>query len=1027
MKIIALRLKNLHSLKGEFEIDFTQPALSGAGIFAITGPTGAGKSTLLDAITLALYGYTPRLGEISKTDIDTKKILVTHGTNEAYAELVFEANQKKYLANWSINKNRNKNWNDYKHTLSEYGQGGEWNIITDKRTDVKSAITTIIGLSKEQFSKAIVLSQGKFDEFLTAPSADRYKILEIITGTGLYREIGKKVYEKFKAARDAYSLKQSEISQIALLPEDEIQSLSEQLIQSANNIDRIDQEIGVISFQRDKRKELIEIKKGISEWEEALEIIKLEASALAPYLLKLKNYEKAIRIEPLFTKWQHASESATNHLNKIEDCKAEIQNSDELREGYFNSLSVLLKKSISEETFITELEALITLVSGIEKEIIALKPALESNKSSNRALIDTLPENYKKAVIQNLSISPQALEAWIEELKGASQFPLPIDVNPITYLTTLITHQEATVELLKELRHPANTLPELETKNETLLREKNQKHEEYNQLLELDKELAELLLQQEAELERLKAELNRFREMNQLASIRNNLITGEPCPCCGSIEHPYTISMPAISSIVETQVTEKEKQLIALKERKVKVERETLATSIYLQNLAREINNNDESSKKIIEQVISVLKKLGLAQIPSSINLNLEIDRTTKEWELTKSALLFSEKEKALTDIVTGAKLYLENQALLRKKEEELALLLNGTTLDFLQNTLRNNWIMNETNRTKANDLYNRLLQEQKDIQSQADTAISKLREAQLAAGFESMESFQEALVSETEAEQWKIQQSDLERKQITAETERSRLLAQQKVTISYINSNYDHIDLPEKISALSVQKNELQESRGRILQKFQDNEKAKQLQTQLLADLDQLRKRNELLLSMNSLIGDANGDTFNKIVQRITLKQLLALANARMEKLMPRYQLMMIESFDKKEDSIWVLDLYMGSEARSINSVSGGERFIISLALALALSDLASQNVRIDSLFIDEGFGSLSPDELNNSIQMLEKMQLEGNKMLGIISHVESLKERITTQLQIDKNTAGESTLFLTTPETRISLRVTK
>lgn len=231
MKIIALRIKNLHSLKGEFAIDFTQPTLAGAGIFAITGPTGAGKSTLLDAITLALYGYTPRLGEISKAAIETNKILVTHGANEAYAELVFEVNQKKYLANWSISKNRNKNWNDYKHALSEYGPAGEWNIITDKRTDVKQAITTIIGLNKEQFSKAIVLSQGKFDEFLTAPSTERYKILEIITGTGLYREIGKKVYEKFKEARDAYILKQRVIGQIALLPEEELQLLTEQLSQ----------------------------------------------------------------------------------------------------------------------------------------------------------------------------------------------------------------------------------------------------------------------------------------------------------------------------------------------------------------------------------------------------------------------------------------------------------------------------------------------------------------------------------------------------------------------------------------------------------------------------------------------------------------------------------------------------------------------------------------------------------------------------------------------------------------------------
>ena len=1026
MKIIALRLKNLHSLKGEFEIDFTQPVLSGAGIFAITGPTGAGKSTLLDAITLALYGYTPRLGEISRADIDTKKILVTHGTNEAYAELVFEVNQKKYLANWSINKNRNKNWNDYKHALSEYGPGGNWNIITDKRSDVKAAITTIIGLNKEQFSKAIVLSQGKFDEFLTAPATDRYKILEIITGTGLYREIGKRVYEKFKEARDAYILQQSKISQIAVLSEDELRSLSEGLTQYTKQIEKIDDEVGIITLQRDKRNELIEIKKGITKCEEDLEKIKLEASALAPNLLKLKNYEKAIRIEPLYAKWLHASQTATDQINKIEVSKANIQNFHELREGYLNNLSNILKKSIPQEDFPSELEALIASVNDIDKAIGALKPTLESNKNNNRALIDTLPDNYKQAVIQNLSNSPQALEAWIEEQKGINQFPLPGDVNPITYLTTLINQQEASIESLKELRYPAENLPHLQAKNEALLKEQQESESTKKNLIEADGNLHKILQQDELELSHLQAEWKRLREMNQLASIRNSLIAGEPCPCCGSTEHPYTTSMPDISSMVETQVAEKEKAFAENKDKKASIERELYAIKISVENSAREINNNNESIQKLVAQTKSVLEKVGLVKIPSSINLNFEIDQKSNELISAKSALLFTEKESVLMDIVAGAKLYLENQALLRKKEEALTLILNGTTLDFLQNTLQNGWIINETNWANANDIYNKLVEEQKVIQLQKNTAINKLLEAQLAAGFESMESFQAALVSEKEAEAWKTQQSDLERKQIATNADKNTLLAQQQTTIAHINPAYDDIDLSEKLRELDGQKSSIQESRGRILQQLQDNDTAKKNQEQLIAELDQLRARNELLLTMNNLIGDSNGDAFNKIVQRITLKQLLALANARMEKLMPRYRLMMIENMEKKEDQIWVVDLFMGSEARSINSVSGGERFIISLALALALSDLASQNVRIDSLFIDEGFGSLSPDELNNSIQMLERMQLEGNKMLGIISHVESLKERITTQLQIDKTTAGESTLYLTTPETRISLRLT-
>ena len=638
-----------------------------------------------------------------------------------------------------------------------------------------------------------------------------------------------------------------------------------------------------------------------------------------------------------------------------------------------------------------------------------------------------MPENYREAVIQKLSNSTESLEAWIEEQKEINQFSFPNGVNPVTYLKNLIIHQEAVIESLKELRYPAESLPQLRLKNEALLAEKVQSEEANKKLLASDEALAELIKQGSIELENLQAELKRFLEVNQLASIRNNLIAGQPCPCCGSTEHPYTTSMPAISSLIEKQVAEKAKELKAHQEKKVRIERDLHAITISLKNIANDLNATQESIQNTLQQIAPILRHAGLTELPSSGNLKIEIDQNSNELLRAKSALFFAEKETALADILTGAKLHIEKQAVVRKKEEEFTHVLNGTSFDFLQNTLRSQWIVNETNFSNAATLHDKLIKELKDIQMQVETAKSKLREAQLAAGFESMENFKAALVSESEAEEWKQEQLTLQRRQIAAETQRNELLAQEKATISFINTAYDQINLQEKLSELNQQKSAILESKGRILQQLQNNEVAKQHQESLMAELNQLKARSELLTSLNSLIGDANGDTFNKIVQRITLRQLLALANARMDKLMPRYQLLMTESADKKEDSIWVVDLFMGSETRSINSVSGGERFVISLALALALSDLASQNVRIDSLFIDEGFGSLSPDELNNAIQMLEKMQLEGNKMLGIISHVESLKERITTQLQIEKTAAGESSLYLTTPEQRISLRVTK
>jgi exonuclease SbcC len=113
-----------------------------------------------------------------------------------------------------------------------------------------------------------------------------------------------------------------------------------------------------------------------------------------------------------------------------------------------------------------------------------------------------------------------------------------------------------------------------------------------------------------------------------------------------------------------------------------------------------------------------------------------------------------------------------------------------------------------------------------------------------------------------------------------------------------------------------------------------------------------------------------------------------------------------------EETESLFVIDTYQGNALRAVNTLSGGETFILSLALALALSDLASQNVSIESLFIDEGFGTLDPDSLDMALGMLERLQSESDKIIGIISHVEALKERISTQIRLFKNGSGLSTM---------------
>jgi len=161
-------------------------------------------------------------------------------------------------------------------------------------------------------------------------------------------------------------------------------------------------------------------------------------------------------------------------------------------------------------------------------------------------------------------------------------------------------------------------------------------------------------------------------------------------------------------------------------------------------------------------------------------------------------------------------------------------------------------------------------------------------------------------------------------------------------------------------------------------------------------------------------IIGNSQ-HAFNTYVQRLTLKHLLDLANVHLFKLNKRYSLKMEDSSNEKIGLDFnLIDHYQTDQVRLVDTSSGGEKFIISLALALGLSDLASKNVKIDSLFIDEGFGTLDKNTLETVISTLETLQSQG-KMIGIISHVENLKERIPTQIMITKKSNGVSEVNFT------------
>lgn len=386
MKILRLNLCNLASIAGEHSIDFESEPLSNAGLIAITGKTGAGKSTLLDAMCLALYDQIPRLnGAVGSLkdpsgqgiSIKDSKNILRRGTTTGFAELEFIAlDQKRYIARWDIRRARNKMDGNLKVDRAIRCVEDQ-RILTQKISECTPTIEKLIGLSFEQFTRAVLLAQSEVGAFLKAKDQDRADLLEYLTNSHIFSVVSQKAFEKTKEIRQQKEQLQSLIGHIELLSEEQVVELKQQHEQSRLQL-RSQQQAEKL-LQNDLR------------WHQQQHVLHTEIQAKKEfYWVQVDANEKMAAQKALLEK--------LDQFQSIRDAFVQQQNIQQQRVELKQQQTIFLTQFHSlEQQYLqhqTQLNALIVALKTQQQQHVEFKPTLEQTLDLDNQ-IDVLIKQYK--------------------------------------------------------------------------------------------------------------------------------------------------------------------------------------------------------------------------------------------------------------------------------------------------------------------------------------------------------------------------------------------------------------------------------------------------------------------------------------------------------------------------------------------------------------------------------------------------------------------------------------------------------
>jgi len=328
-----------------------------------------------------------------------------------------------------------------------------------------------------------------------------------------------------------------------------------------------------------------------------------------------------------------------------------------------------------------------------------------------------------------------------------------------------------------------------------------------------------------------------------------------------------------------------------------------------------------------------------------------------------------------------------------------------------ISSKLSNNKTSLETSINEKTKLYSSIKEDFLNHQQDGEELKANLTQKLQNIGIESVEKAKSYMLDEAEYQSLKKIKKELEEaKSILIDSKQKLELElkakkkQDKDERTYEQISINQKEIEDKIEEISKQI-------GSISQKLQKDEELKKNLKEQFEHLEKLKKEAARWDRLNKIIGDREGNKFSKIAQQFTLNYLISFANKHLSDFTDRY---VLDKVGDKRDNLFIYDRDMGMAKRSVQTLSGGETFLVSLSLALALSDLASRNTRLESLFIDEGFATLDEDTLDRALVNLEKLHINTKRTIGLISHVQLIKERISTKIILEKTNSGFSSISI-------------